>query len=77
MQAEITFSENTIEAKATERIKIFRNITPIQQFQHSVEESDWDERLLVYEKYINWFSWVVIIASVIFLTPVCINIFIR
>jgi hypothetical protein len=77
MQAEITFSENTIETKAADRMKIFRTMTPIKRFEQFIEESDWDERLLGYEKHINRFSWGIIIASVIFLTPICINIFTR
>ena len=77
MQAEITFSENTIRTKAAGRTKMFQIIKPIKEFQKFIEESDWDERLLGYEKYINRFCWVVIVASAIFLAPVCINIFTR
>jgi hypothetical protein len=77
MQAEITFSENTMGTKASDRTKMFQTIKPIKEFQKFIEESDWDERLSGYEKYVNRFSWGVIIASVIFLTPVCISILIR
>ena len=77
MQAEITFSENTVRTKATGHLKIFQAIKPIQGLRQFSAESDWDENIPRYEKYINLFSWVVIIASAIFLTPVCINIFIR
>ncbi|MGV8057891.1 MAG: hypothetical protein AB2L12_07720 [Smithellaceae bacterium] len=77
MQAEITFPENTIGTKATRHIKTFRTINHVKGFQQFIEESNWDERLLGYEKYINRLSWGIIIASIIFSTPVCINIFIR
>lgn len=77
MQAEITFSENTAERRTLDLTKTFRAIKPLQGLRQIIEEGDWDERLPYYEKYINRFSWGVIIASVIFLTPVCINIFTR
>jgi len=77
MQAEITFSGNTIRTKAAGRTKMFRTIKPIKEFQKFIEESDWDEHLSGYEKYINRFSWGIIIASVIFFTPVCIALLIR
>jgi len=77
MQPEITFSENTVGAKAADRTKTFPVIKPLKRLQQFIEKSDWDERLLGYEKYINRFSWGVIIAAVIFLTPVCLSILIR
>ena len=77
MQAEITFSENEAGTKVADTIKIFQAINPIKKFQHFIEESDWDERLLGYEKYMNWFSYGVIIASAFFFIPVCISIFNR
>ena len=77
MQPEITFSENTIVTKAAGRTKMFQIIKPIKEFQKFIEESDWDERLSGYEKYINRFSWGIIITSVIFLTPIYISILIR
>ncbi len=77
MQADITFSENTLGTKAANLPKLFRATKPIQGLQQFIDEGYWDERLLRYEKYINRFSWTVIIAAVIYLTPVCISIFIR
>ena len=77
MQREITFSENTIGTKAAGRTKMFPIIKPIKEFQKFIEESDWDERLLGYEKYVNRFSRGIIIVSVIFFTPVCISLLIR
>ena len=77
MQAEITFSENTIGTKVADRTKIFQTINPIKGLQQFIEEGDWDEHLSGYEKYINRFSWGIIIASVIFFTPVCIALLIR
>jgi hypothetical protein len=77
MQVEVTFSENSIETKVEDIPKIFRTIKPIQGLRQFVEESDWDERLLGCEKCINRFFWTIIIAAVIYLTPVCINIFTR
>jgi hypothetical protein len=77
MQAEVTFSGNTIRKNTVDCQKIFPAINLIKGFRQFIEESDWDERLAGYEKHINRFSSCCIIASVIFLTPVCINIFIR
>ncbi len=77
MQAEITFSENTIGAKVANLPKIFQTIKPLQDIRQFIEEGDWDERLSACEKHINRFSWTIIIAAVIYLTPICINIFIR
>ena len=77
MQAEITFSENAAGTKVADIVKIFQAINPIKQFQRFIEESDWDERLMEYEKYMNWFSYGVIIASAFFFIPVCISIFSR
>lgn len=77
MQTEITFSENTAERRTVDLQEVFQTIKPLQGLRQSIEKGDWDERLLGYEKYINRFSWMIIIASVIFLVPVCIKIFIR
>jgi hypothetical protein len=77
MQAEITFSENTMGTKAANLQKIFQTIKPTQELRQFIEEGSWDEHLPRYEKYINRFSWAIIIATVIYLTPVCISIFIR
>jgi hypothetical protein len=77
MQADITFSENITGTKVADIVKIFQAIKPIKKFKRFVEESDWDKRLLGYEKYMNWFSYGVIIASAFFFIPVCISIFSR
>jgi hypothetical protein len=77
MQAEITFSENAAGTKMADIVKIFQAIKPIKKIKRFVEESDWDKRLMGYEKYINWFSYGVIIASAFFFIPVCISIFSR
>ena len=77
MQAEITFSENAAGTKVADIVKIFQAIKPIKKFQQFIEESDWDERLLGHEKYMNWFSYGIIIASAFFFIPVCISIFSR
>ena len=77
MQAEITFSENAAGTKVADIVKIFQAIKPIKQFQQFIEESDWDERLLGYEKYMNRFFCGIIIPSSIFFIPICISIFSR
>ena len=77
MQAGITFSENAVGTKVADIVKIFQAINPIKKFQHFIEESDWDERLLGYEKYMNWFFYGAIFASAFFFIPVCISIFSR
>ena len=78
MRSGITFPENTIGTKAADLPKLFKAIKmPFQRLRKFIEESDWDERLLGYEKYMNRFCWAVLIASVAYLIPVCIAIFIR
>ena len=77
MQADITFSENAAGTKVAYTLKKFKAINPIRECQQFIEESDWDERLLGFEKYMNRFSYGVIIASSIFFIPVCISIFSR
>ena len=77
MQAEITFSANTIERKTIGRQNILPAVKLVGKFQKFIEESDWYDRLLGYEKYINRFSWAIIITSIIFFFPFCLNIFSR
>jgi hypothetical protein len=77
MQTEMTFSENTLRTKTSDGTKIFSGVNPIKGFQRFIEKSDWDERLWKYEKYINRFSWGVIIVSAACLIPVCITILAR
>lgn len=77
MQAEMTFSGNTVGTKAANIPKIFQTMKPIRALRRFIEEGDWDKRLPEYEKCINRFSWTIIIAAAIYLAPVCINIFIR
>ena len=77
MQADITFPENAAGTKVAYTLKKYQAINPVREFQKFIEESDWDERLLGFEKYMNWFSYGAIIASSIFFIPVCISIFSR
>ncbi|PKN70262.1 MAG: hypothetical protein CVU54_06565 [Deltaproteobacteria bacterium HGW-Deltaproteobacteria-12] len=77
MQAEITFSENTLGTKAADHPKIFPIVKQVQRLNKCIAKSDWDKKLAVCEKFINRFSWGIIIAAVIYLTPVCINIILR
>ena len=78
MRSGITFPENTIGTKAADLPKLFRAVKmPFHGLRKFIEESDWDERLLGYEKYINWVSWAVLIVSAVYLIPICIDIFIR
>ena len=77
MQAEITFSANTMERKSVNRRKLLPVMQPISKFQKFIEKGDWYEHLSGYEKYINRFSWIIVIASFIFFFPFCLNSFIR
>jgi hypothetical protein len=77
MQAEITFSENNLGTKAADHPKIFPIAKQAQRLSKCIAESDWDKKLAGCEKYINRFSWGIIIAAFIYLTPVCINIILR
>jgi len=77
MQAEITFSANTIERKTIGRQNILSVVKPVSKFQKFIEEGRWYDRLLGYEKYINRVSWAIIVASIVFFFPFCLNIFSR
>jgi hypothetical protein len=77
MHAAITFPENRLRTKRAGSLKRIQAIKPIKQFQQFIEESDWDERLLGYEKYMNRFFCGIIIPSSIFFIPICISIFSR
>ncbi len=77
MQSKITFFENTFEVGTMDKPKIFHPAKLLHKFRRFIECSDWDERLLKYEKYINWFSYGLITASVLLFLPVCISILTR
>ena len=77
MQAEITFSANTLGRKTISHQNILPAVKLVGKFQKFIEESDWYDRLLGYEKHINRFFWAIIIASIVFFFPFCLNIFTR
>ena len=77
MQSKIIFFENTFEAGTMDKPKIFHPAKLLHKFRRFIECSDWDENLLKYEKYINWFSYGLIAASVLLFLPVCISILTR
>jgi len=77
MQAEITFSANTMGRKTIGRENILPVVKPVSKFQKFIEEGRWYDHLLGYEKYINRVSWAIIVASIIFFFPFCLNIFSR
>lgn len=77
MQSKIIFFENTFDAGSMDEPKKFHPAKLLHKFRRFIEYSDWDERLLKYEKYINWFSYGLIAASALFFLPVCISIFAR
>jgi hypothetical protein len=77
MQAEATFSENSITTSAAKNLKIVQAVNLIEKFKKFIEESNWDEQLLGYEKHLNRFFWWIIAASIVFFAPVCVNIFTR
>ncbi len=77
MQTKITFFENDFAVGISDEPKMFRSIKPIQEFRRFIERSDWDERLLKYEKHFNLFSGGIIAAAAVFLIPVCVSILIR
>jgi hypothetical protein len=77
MQSKIIFFENTFEAGSMDKTKTFHLAKLLQKFCRFIEYSDWEESLLKYEKYFNWFSYGLIAASAIFFLPVCISILAR
>ena len=56
MQAEITFSANTIGRKTIGRQNILPVVKPVSKFQRFIEEGRWYEHLLGYEKDVNRLS---------------------
>ena len=76
MQGDVTFAEFAVRTKAVAVPEIRRTISPIQRLQQLIGDGDWIERFPEYEKYINRFSWTIVIAAVVYLAPVCISIFI-
>ncbi len=46
-----------------------------QRIRHLIENRDWDERILKFEKTINNFCWAVLFAGAISLLPVCLKLF--
>lgn len=77
MQAEITFSANTMGRKTIGRQNILPVVKLVSKFQKFIEEGKWYDRIFGYERYIDRFSWVFIIASIVFFLPFCLNIFSR
>lgn len=77
MQSKIIFFENTFEVGIMDKPKIFHPAKLLHKFRRFIECSDWDKRLLKYEKYINWFSYGLIAASALLFLPVCISILTR
>ena len=77
MRSKIIFFENTFEAGSIDKAKIYHPAKLLQKFRRFIECSDWDERLLKYEKYVNWLSYGIIAASALIFLPVCISILAR
>jgi hypothetical protein len=77
MQSKIIFFENTFKVGTMDKPKIFYPAKLLHKFRRFIECSDWDERLLKYEKYINWFSYGLITALALLFLPVCISILTR
>lgn len=77
MQSKIIFFGNDFEVRASGRVKVFRPPKPIREFCRFIECSDWDKRILKFEKYINLLSGGIIVAAAVFSIPVCISILIR
>ena len=77
MQSKIIFFENIFNVETIDKPKTFHPAKLLHKFRRFIECSDWDERLLKYEKYITWFSYGLIAASALFFLPVCISILAR
>jgi hypothetical protein len=77
MNTAITFPENIAGTKMTGSLNKIPTVNPVKGFQKFIEKSDWDERLMGYEKYINMFICGIIGLSAVFFIPVCISIFTR
>lgn len=77
MQADITFSENTTRMATADCLSKGMIPKPIAGLRNFIEEGDWDERLLRYEKHLNRICLGIIFAAAAFFLPVCLNIFSR
>lgn len=77
MQSKIIFFENPFEAGSMDKPETYHLAKLLHKFRRFIEYSDWDENLLKYEKYVNWFSYGLIAAAALFFLPVCISIFAR
>jgi len=77
MQSKIIFFENIFKVETMDKTKTFHPAKLLHKFRRFIEDSDWEENLLKYEKYINWFSYGLIAASALFFLPVCISILAR
>jgi hypothetical protein len=77
MQSKIIFFDNDFAVRDSDKLKMFRPAKPIRKFRRFIECSDWDERMLKFEKHINVLSYGIIVAAAVFFIPVCISILIR
>ncbi len=77
MQSKIIFFENIFKVETMDKPKTFHPAKLLHKLRRFIEYSDWEESLLKYEKYINWFSYGLIAASALFFLPVCISILTR
>jgi hypothetical protein len=70
-----TFSKNIRQIRASR--KIFPSTSYLKRFRYFIENSDWDEMILIYEKRLDKICAGVIIASILYCTPIFIRIFLR
>lgn len=74
----------TIEATMSRQIRkpraeyrIFSRPSYIKRFRYFIECSDWDEQILMHEKWANKICVGVIIASVLYFAPILVKVFLR
>jgi hypothetical protein len=49
----------------------------IKNFVTYIGQEPWDEVMLKQERWLNRFSWVIIILAAIYFAPICLMIFLR
>jgi len=70
-----TFSERIRSEKAAHNT--FTRPGFLRRFRHIIEHSDWDERILAYEKWLNRGCIGVIIVAALYFSPVVIKVLLK
>jgi hypothetical protein len=70
-----TFSRHIRRPRAAYRT--YSRLSYMKRFRNFIEHSDWDDKILAHETWVNKICVGVIIASVLYFVPTLIRIFLR